>query len=97
MIEDGLPQRIQMWLCEWDMLLHEGEQFRDRLETLGKDVQSEVIPGVPHGWDKSPNPFRNQKAIDELYMRSAGYLRNVFGEAARRATVGEGIGFGGMR
>lgn len=97
MIRDGLPQRIQMWLCEWDMLLHEGEQFRDRLQSLGKDVESEVIPGVPHGWDKSPNPFRNQRAIDALYMRAAGYLRNVFGEAERRATVGEGIGLGGMR
>lgn len=97
MINDGLPQRIQMWLCEWDMLLAEGEHFRDRLVALGKDVDSELIPGVPHGWDKSPNPFRDQKSINELYERSAGYLRGIFEMADRRATVGEGIGFGGMR
>lgn len=97
MIIDGLPQRIQMWLCEWDMLLAEGERFAEKLLDLGKDVKTETIPSVPHGWDKSPNPFRNQKKIDVLYERSAGYLRGVFGEADRRATIGEGIGFGGLR
>lgn len=97
MILDGLPQRIQMWLCEWDMLLAEGEHFRDKLVALGKDVDSELIEGVPHGWDKSPNPFRDQKRINDLYERSAGYLRSVFEQADRRATVGEGIGLGGMR
>ncbi|KAK5087903.1 hypothetical protein LTR05_002118 [Lithohypha guttulata] len=97
MIIDGLPQRMQIWLCEWDMLLAEGELFRDRLKSLGKDVESETIEGVPHGWDKSPNPFRDQKSINLLYERAAGYLRHVFSEADRRATVGEGIGLGGLR
>lgn len=97
MIIDGLPQRIQMWLCEWDMLLAEGERFTERMLELGKDVDAETIPGVPHGWDKSPNPFRAQKKTDALYERSAAYLRGVFGEADRRATVGEGIGLGGIR
>ncbi|KAK5092046.1 hypothetical protein LTR70_007913 [Exophiala xenobiotica] len=97
MIVDGLPQRIQMWLCEWDMLLAEGERFSERLSGLGKDVKTELITGVPHGWDKSPNPFRDQKRTNELYERAAGYLRSVFGAADRRATVGEGIGLGGLR
>lgn len=86
-----------MWLCEWDMLLAEGEHFRDKLHSLGKEVQSEIIPGVPHGWDKSPNPFRDQKMINGLYTRASGYLRDVFEAADRRATVGEGIGLGGLR
>lgn len=97
MIIEGLPQRIQMWLCEWDMLLAEGERFSEKLSGLGKDVKTELVPGVPHGWDKSPNPFRDQKATNVLYERAAGYLRSVFGEADRRATVGEGIGLGGLR
>lgn len=97
MIIDGLPLRIQMWLCEWDMLLAEGERFSEKMLDLGKDVKTETIQGVPHGWDKSPNPFRDQKRTDALYERSAAYLRSVFGEADRRATVGEGIGLGGMR
>ena len=97
MIMDGLPQRIQMWLCEWDMLLAEGEKFSERLSGLGKDVKVEMVSEVPHGWDKSPNPFRDQKRTNELYERAAGYLRSIFGEADRRATVGEGIGLGGLR
>lgn len=97
MIIDGLPLRIQMWLCEWDMLLAEGENFSEKLLDLGKDVKTETIQGVPHGWDKSPNPFRDQKRTDALYERSAEYLRGVFGEADRRATVGAGIGLGGLR
>lgn len=97
MIIDGLPLRIQMWLCEWDMLLAEGERFSEKMLDLGKDVKTETISAVPHGWDKSPNPFRDQKRTDSLYERSAGYLRSVFGEADRRATVGEGIGLGGLR
>lgn len=97
MVRDGLPHRIQMWLCEYDMLLAEGQAFSERMDRLGKDVKKELVRGVPHAWDKSPNPFRNQKAIDELYTRAAGYLRGVFEEANRRETVGEGIGFGGMR
>ena len=97
MIMDGLPQRIQMWLCEWDMLLAEGERWSQRLNDLGKDVKTEMVSGVPHGWDKSPNPFRDQKGTNELYERAAGYLRDVFGAAERRDTVGEGIGLGGLR
>jgi len=97
MIVDGLPLRIQMWLCEWDMLLAEGEKFSERLGKLGKDVKTELIPGVSHGWDKSPNPFRDQKRTDALYKRAAGYLNSVFREAECRATVGEGIGLGGLR
>jgi len=97
MIVDGLPLRIQMWLCEWDMLLAEGEKFSERLNKLGKDVKTELIPGVSHGWDKSPNPFRDQKRTDTLYKRAAGYLNSVFREAESRATVGEGIGLGGLR
>lgn len=79
------------------MLLAEGEQFSERLTGLGKDVKVELINGVPHGWDKSPNPFRDQKRTNELYERAAGYLRGVFGAADRRDTVGEGIGLGGLR
>ncbi|KAL6248988.1 hypothetical protein RBB50_004051 [Rhinocladiella similis] len=78
MIHEGLPQDIQMWLCEWDMLLREGQVFADRLEKLGKSIDSKLIPRVPHAWDKSPNPFRDQKAIDFLYTKSAMNLNKVF-------------------
>jgi len=78
MILDGLPRDIQMWLCEWDMLLREGQAFAERLDKLGKNIKSRSIPRVPHGWDKSPNPFRDQAAIDILYQKAATGLRDVF-------------------
>ncbi|KEF60011.1 uncharacterized protein A1O9_04861 [Exophiala aquamarina CBS 119918] len=87
MIRDGLPQEMQMWLCEWDMLLAEGQQLADKFERLGKNVDSKMIPRVPHAWDKSVNPFRDQKAIDMLYTKSAINLNKVFQDK-------DGIGWG---
>ena len=78
MLQTGLPQDIQMWLCEWDMLLREGQKFSERLDGLGKRVDSKMIPQVPHAWDKSPNPFRDQRAIDILYTKAAMNLNRVF-------------------
>lgn len=48
----GLPDEIVLFTCEWDMLLKEGEHFRDRLTELGKNVDYHCVPGVPHAWDK---------------------------------------------
>ncbi|KIV90251.1 hypothetical protein PV10_07575 [Exophiala mesophila] len=87
MLRDGLPKEMQVWLCEWDMLLSEGLDFTDRLENLGKNIDSKMIPMVPHAWDKSPNPFRDQKAIDMLYTKSAMNLNKVFQDK-------EGLGWG---
>lgn len=96
MIRAGLPNPIQIWLCEWDMLLAEGEKFAENLKTQGKDVFVEMIPGVPHGFDKSPSPFRDQHAIDGLYCRAAERLNDTLKTIDRRGTVGEGIGLGGL-
>jgi len=87
MIRDGLPQEMQMWLCEWDMLLAEGQHLSDRFERLGKNIDTKMIPRVPHAWDKSVNPFRDQKAIDMLYTKSAINLNKVFQDK-------DGIGWG---
>lgn len=78
MIHNGLPEDIQMWLCEWDMLLREGQVFAERLDALGKKVDMKLIPRVPHAWDKSPSPFRDQRAINILYTKSAVNLNKVF-------------------
>lgn len=78
MLADALPSDIQLWLCEWDMLLKEGQVFSSRLEQLGKQIDTKLIPRVPHGWDKSPNPFRDQGAIDQLYVKAARGLHESF-------------------
>lgn len=99
MLHSGLPQRIQLWLCEYDMLLAEGKEFSDRLDRLGKDVNTTLVAGVPHGWDKSPNPFRDQSNIDKLYIQAAERLEATFEEARKqpRAVAGERIGLGGRQ
>ncbi|RMZ84545.1 hypothetical protein DV737_g1132, partial [Chaetothyriales sp. CBS 132003] len=95
MLANGLPQDVQIWLCEWDMLLHEGQVFAARLGELGKNVDAIVVPRVPHGWDKSPNPFRDQPAIDVLYDKAARGLAEVFSQDAglhtRASSIAEGI------
>jgi putative ergosteryl-3beta-O-L-aspartate hydrolase len=78
MLLDGLPSDIQIFLCEWDMLLKEGEVFARRLKGLGKNVKETLIPNVVHGWDKHPDPWRDQEAIDTLYTQACHELRKSF-------------------
>ena len=80
MLLGGLPSNIQMYLCEWDMLLHEGQVFSEKLESLDKDVHTRIIPRVPHGWDKSPSPFRDQAAINALYAQACAGIMQSFGQ-----------------
>ena len=44
----ALPDRIALYVCEWDMLLREGKDFGKRLEGLGKRVRCEVVEGRRH-------------------------------------------------
>lgn len=77
---DALPNDIVMMCCEWDMLLAEGERFRDRLvKELGKNVHYHCVPGVPHGWDKAPNPLRESPGARDQYMIACRELRRMFG------------------
>ena len=76
---NALPDDIVMFCCEWDMLLHEGEKFRDRLKRdLGKRVHYHCVPGVPHGWDKAPNPLRESPGAREQYMVACKELKRMF-------------------
>jgi putative ergosteryl-3beta-O-L-aspartate hydrolase len=77
MLMEGLPSNIQLWLCEYDMLLAEGERFADRLRKLGKSVTETMIPAEPHGFDLSANPFRDQPQIDSLYRKACDGVRDL--------------------
>lgn len=89
MLIHGLPNDIQIFLCEWDMLLQEGQIFARRLERLGKNVKSTLIPEVVHGWDKHPDPWRDQKAIDALYAKACAGLRESFGVGKEEGEGGD--------
>lgn len=82
LLRAALPHEIIMHTCEWDMLLDEGVAFRDRLTSpeIGKHVVYKMIEGVPHGWDKAPNPWKPTPGVREHYLRACKELRRVFGQ-----------------
>ncbi|KAK7056326.1 hypothetical protein VNI00_002879 [Paramarasmius palmivorus] len=78
MIKD-LPENIVLYTCEWDELRAEGERFYERLvNDFGKQVVYKKVTGVAHAFDKTPNPFRWDPKIEELYQDACKELRAVF-------------------
>ncbi|KAL1970430.1 hypothetical protein VTN77DRAFT_4074 [Rasamsonia byssochlamydoides] len=77
-LAEGLPHHIFLYTCEWDMLLHEGQRFVRRLEGLGKKVRAMMVEKVPHAWDKSPNPFRDQDKVNVLYREACAEMKAIF-------------------
>jgi acetyl esterase/lipase len=74
----GLPDDIVIFACEWDMLVDEAKRFRTRLvDELGKQVSFHIVPGVPHGFDKAPNPIRQPPAIWPQYMQACEELKRI--------------------
>jgi acetyl esterase/lipase len=77
LLRRALPKNIIMHTCEWDMLLEEGEEFHERLisKEVGKQVTYTMVPGVPHGWDKAPNPLKPTPGVREYYLKACRELR----------------------
>ena len=79
----AIPTNVIFYTCEWDMLLREGEALAKRLSQppLNKRVSYSMIPGVPHGWDKGPNPLTPPERSEELYRACCEKLREAFDAA----------------
>ncbi|KAI9792975.1 MAG: hypothetical protein M1816_001297 [Peltula sp. TS41687] len=78
---NSLPHDIVVYTCEWDMLLFEGETFRERLQGLGKNVTGGIIPEVEHGWDRAPFLFWRPRTVAKMmkyYEEACHDLRRVF-------------------
>ena len=73
-----LPENIVVYSCEWDMLCREATSFTDRLKALGKSVKYRMIKGVPHAWDKSPNPFKHHWEAAKTYSEVGIELGRIF-------------------
>ncbi|EER29416.1 alpha/beta hydrolase fold domain containing protein [Coccidioides posadasii C735 delta SOWgp] len=80
LICEALPTDVFIYMCEWDMLLHEGQEFVHQLEGQGKRVRSMMIEQSKHAWDKSVNPFRDQGRIDVFYLAAAEQMKKIFEE-----------------
>lgn len=77
-LADALPHDIFLYICEWDMLLNEGQHFVRRLQNIKKHVRAMMIEKEPHAWDKSPNPFRDQKKVNILYRDACADMKAIF-------------------
>ncbi|RMZ07764.1 hypothetical protein D0862_04180 [Hortaea werneckii] len=81
LLKNGLPHDIIMHTCEYDMLLDEGQSFHERLISpeIGKNVVYKLVKGVPHGWDKAPNPLKPTPGVREHYLACCKAMRDIFG------------------
>ncbi|KAJ5103891.1 hypothetical protein N7532_004420 [Penicillium argentinense] len=75
---EALPRDIFLYICEWDMLMKEGQIFVRHLEGLGKRVRAMMIEKARHAWDKSPNPFRDQDSVNVLYRDACAEMKAIF-------------------
>ncbi|KAL4915767.1 Alpha/Beta hydrolase protein [Aspergillus aurantiobrunneus] len=78
-LRDSLPHDIFFYICEWDMLLNEGQRFVRRLLDINKHVRAMMIEKARHAWDKSPNPFRDTKDVNILYRDACADMKTIFG------------------
>ena len=79
----AIPDTVIFYTCEYDMLMREGEALAARLgrPPLGREVKYKMVRGVPHAWDKAPDPTKAAPWSEELYRECCGYLREVFERA----------------
>lgn len=62
-----MPARICTIDCGGDQLLAESERVKKRLSGLGKIVDSHVVEGVGHAWDKAPTYKKGDAKRDEAH------------------------------
>ncbi|MBT8442696.1 MAG: dienelactone hydrolase family protein, partial [Gammaproteobacteria bacterium] len=63
---EGSPALIMMGEADESMSIPACEKFRDRLRSMGVDVELVVYPGAGHGWD---NPYPQQFSADKVVTR----------------------------
>jgi acetyl esterase/lipase len=73
---ESLPDHIHIIACEYDDLMPEAHRFAERMQgELGKSVIYRLVPGVPHAWDKSPNPLQVQPMVNEVYEEALAAMQ----------------------
>jgi hypothetical protein len=51
-----------------------------------------MIPGVPHGWDKAPNPVRVTPGVKEQYLKACKELKRLLTTDEPLSDVDSGVG-----
>jgi len=87
-LRSSLPNNIMIYTCEYDDLRQEAQDFSDRLrDCVGRKVSYTMIRGVPHGWDKSPNPLWPPRQVSKLYEAATAELQEWFRDRDRMTEV----------
>ncbi|KAI8631956.1 Alpha/Beta hydrolase protein [Xylariaceae sp. FL1651] len=73
---DRLPP-VHLCLCEYDMLLAEGQLFAERLENRGKKISVRVVEGEKHAWDK-PLPLGPKDTVSFEYDIAIAAIKSWF-------------------
>ncbi len=74
----ALLRDIWIYTCEYDDLCDEGKKFAERLGKF-KIVRYNMIPGVPHAWDKAPNSLWVNEIAREKYHHAVMGLKELWG------------------
>ncbi|KAI8315234.1 putative alpha/beta hydrolase R526 [Colletotrichum sp. SAR11_240] len=77
---DQLPP-IHLCMCEYDMLLLEGQKFAERVQTRGGRISTRVVDTEKHAWDKPP-PFTPKESVMVEYHKAIDALRGWLGLGA---------------
>ncbi|KAI0172167.1 alpha/beta-hydrolase [Hypoxylon sp. FL1284] len=88
-LAESIPQNVIFYTCEWDMLLHEGQELAERLQEppISKNVYYTMVSGVAHGWDKGPNPMKPPPKCEKLYAECCKTLRSIFEDDATHSIL----------
>ncbi|OLN96194.1 putative alpha/beta hydrolase [Colletotrichum chlorophyti] len=70
---DRLPP-IHLCMCEYDMLLLEGQIFAERLRNRGRRISTRVVEGEKHAWDKPP-PFTPKPSVISEYNEAIASIK----------------------
>lgn len=80
-LNQGMPRHLDVFTCEFDSLVAEGELFAARVKALSnsRTVEYTMIEGVRHGWDHYPNPPDDEeRKITCMYNTAANRLSVIF-------------------
>ncbi|KZL69512.1 lipase 2 protein [Colletotrichum incanum] len=75
---DRLPP-VHLCMCEFDMLLLEGQSFAERARSRGRRISTRVVKAEKHAWDKPP-PFTPKESVMIEYNEAITAVKEWLGE-----------------
>ncbi|KNG90699.1 hypothetical protein ANOM_001075 [Aspergillus nomiae NRRL 13137] len=77
-LREALPPIISFKLAGLDYLLNEEKEAFRRLKRLGKNVDCEVVEGVPHYWDHMARTEEMRELRDRFLGTAAEEIKQIW-------------------